>query len=619
MRAQPVVDRSPTHEVEAPAERPGPAGRFRPDRLAGAGIGLLFVIVTFVMAFPSIGKFTTATPGDYGDSFLYQYLVQWDVRAMFRGQGSLLDPTYFWPHHHTLLYSDTVLAVAPLNGLLAQLVGWPVAFNLIYVAGWVASLWATYGLARWCRASPPAAVLAGFVFTFAAVRLGHHGHFQLLFAFFIPLTLWVLLRFLAEPRWWYPPLIGLCGAAVFLNSGYIAVALFPSLVVVVVGWLAAARFRPGWKVYAGLPVAAAVTGVLIWPVLDGYQSLGRFLARDYNHEDAVVLKSFLAPATGSLLYGGLGRWADMPFEKRLFPGFVALGLAGLGTVALVRARRRRRGRAAPGSRRAEADLRRRGLVLVLVSTVPALLISFGRWTWVFGRKVTMPYSWIDGLPGFQTIRAFGRFTVVPLLAVALLAAVGFDRLVRGRRPVAVLTAAAVAGALMLVEYKAEVITSDRIDVARYAAVNRALADLPDAPVVELPMGKDLVWAFVEAPRMTLSAIDWKPRVNGYSGYPAPDYGRTVELMNSLDDGGPAKQEAMDEIDRLGVRYLVVRLAPPDETWDLPGQTYEDAGGAQAILRALPPERVVSVTREGEALLVRLSAPVPGRAPPASRP
>lgn len=621
MKTVPFLSRTPTPDVTERDKNEEPAGR---DWLVILGLTALFVVVTCVMAFPTVGRWSTATPGDYGDSYLYQYLLRWDVHALFGGGGPVFDPPFFWPHPRALLYSDTVLAIAPLVGALAVLVGWPIAFNLIYVGGWIASLVSTYVLARWVRASRAGAVLASFVFTFAAVRLGHHGHFQLLFAFFIPLTLWLLLRMLTEQRWWQAVAVGLCCTAVFLNAGYVAVALFPALAVVVVGWLVATRGKPGWRFFAVVGVAVAVAGVTSWPVLAAYGELGDFLGRAYNPEDAASLKSFLAPASGTLIYGWLERWADQSFERRLFPGGLAIVLAAVGIVALIMGRhepadsrrRRRRGRSRrPRSRSKRArptarepDLRRRGLILVLLSTIPALLLAFGKAQMVFGWRVPMPYSWVDTLTGFKTIRAFGRFGVVPLLAIAVLAAVGYDRLVRGRSARTAMAVAVVLGAVLLVEYKGEIIMSERIDTPRYTSVNYALAGLPDGPVVELPMGADNAWAFVEAPRMVLSTIDWNPRVGGYSGYPAPNYGRTVQLLNSLDDGGPASPDALDLLDEFGVRYIVVRLAPVDETWGMVGITYEDEGGAQTIVRSLPPERVEGVTREGAALLIRLTAP-----------
>ena len=69
------------------------------------------IYAALVMAFPSVARWRTATPGDYGDSYLYQYLLHWDVHRLFSRSGSVFDANFFWPHRDTLLYSDTVLAV----------------------------------------------------------------------------------------------------------------------------------------------------------------------------------------------------------------------------------------------------------------------------------------------------------------------------------------------------------------------------------------------------------------------------------------------------------------------------------------------------------------------------
>ena len=154
----------------------------------------------------------------------------------------------------------------------------------------------------------------------------------------------------------------------------------------------------------------------------------------------------------------------------------------------------------------------------------------------------------------------------------------------------------------------------RIDKPEFTAVNHALADLPHAAVLELPMGDswEPPWAYVEAPRLVLSSIDWRPRVNGYSGYEPPAYHYTIEMMNSLDDGGPATEEALGRLQHLRVGYIVIRTAPLDGDWSAKGVSYLDEEGAQRVIDALPPERIVSVSREGAAVLVQLQPPPPGR-------
>ena len=99
-----------------------------------------------------------ADPGDYGDAFLNRYLLQWDVHSLF--SRSVLSPTMFWPSHDVLAYSDPGLAIAPVAAVLRLFLSWTVIYNTIYLGCWVASQAFTYLLARWLRASRPAAVLA---------------------------------------------------------------------------------------------------------------------------------------------------------------------------------------------------------------------------------------------------------------------------------------------------------------------------------------------------------------------------------------------------------------------------------------------------------------------------
>ena len=210
------------------------------------------------MAFPSIGRWRTPLPGDYGDAFFSEWLVRWDVRGLLTRSQSVFKPNIFWPTPNTLAYSDTELAAAPVAAVLGAIVGWPGAYNVMYFAMWVVSEVSTYLLARWLKASRAGAVLAALVFSFAAVRLDHFGHFAMLFMGLAPLAVYLLLRFLEERRWWQAVAFGVTSAAVVLNVGYIAVVLFPALAVVVAGWLVATRLRPGRRFVAGLAVAGIV-------------------------------------------------------------------------------------------------------------------------------------------------------------------------------------------------------------------------------------------------------------------------------------------------------------------------------------------------------------------------
>lgn len=601
-----------------------PAPMRKQTAVRAAALGGLFLVVAVVMAFPSVTKWRTAIPGDYGDAFFSQWLLRWDVRGLLTRSHSVFHPNMFWPWHNTLVYSDTELAAAPVAAVLGPVFGWTVAYNLIYLGSWVASQVSTYLLARWLKASRAGAVLAAFVFSFAAVRIGHHGHFPMLFACLAPLVVLLLLQHLEEQKWWQAVALGCAGAAIFLNAGYVAVVLVPLLVVVAAGWFVAERGRPGGRFYLGLAAAGLTALAITLPVLRVYREEGDFLSRPYVQEQAVTPKNFLSPAIGSLMYGGLERTFQSEFENKLFPGFLAGALGVAGVAALIETRRRpSRSRLPDEPQPAAPDdpdrLRRRALLLVLIGTLPALILAFGKYQFVLGHKVPLPFTIVGKVPGFRSIRAFGRFTVIPLLGLALLAAVGYDRLVKGRQAAAKLGAAAVIAVVLLAEYKARIGMAPVVNRQSVTAVNHALARLPDGPVVELPMGdtRGPYWAYVEAPRLALTPIDWKPRVNGYSGYSPPDYEVSIDLFNGLAKGGPASPETLARLDELGVRYIVIRTAPVDPDLAGPGVAFEDDAAAARIVAALPPARVEGVSREGAALLVRLRPPT-NQVPP-SRP
>lgn len=580
------------------------------------GLGVLFAALTVGMTFRNPSRMSSHFPGNLGDNVLIEWIMQWNVHALINDPWNVFDPNIYWPTQNVLVYSDTLLAAAPVNFVLNGLFGWPLGFNLHYLINGVMSLVAAYLLARWFTRDTRASVLAAIVFSFAAVRLAHYGHFQLTYAWLVPMVLWLLLRFLTEresnPRawWWQAGGVGVAWSATFLNAGYLALALLPAMAIVAGGWLIAERGRPGRRFWAGVAVCGVVVAAICLPVVYKFTLEGDRLKRGFDPSAAAHPGDFLAPAMGSYLYGPLEDWADRSHENRLFPGLLAAGLGAVG--AVVAARRHRRGGSTPlaGPGAGEA-MRRRAIFLLSGGGLAAVVMALGEWQTVGGQRIFLPYAVISRLgPGFDSVRAFGRFTVVALAVLAVLVAVGFTHLVAGRGRIVGAAAATAVGALMLVEYAIPIEMVRRFDEPRHTAVNHALAALPPGPVVELPVGDahQFIWGFTEPPRMLLSTIDWRPRVNGYTGYFPPGYLTTVDLLNSLADPGPATPAALARLDDLGVRYIVIRTAAFAAHLAIPGVTYYTPEQAAEVVSSIPGERISAVDREGDALLLRLRPP-----------
>jgi hypothetical protein len=128
--------------------------------------------------------------------------------------------------------------------------------------------------------------------------------------------------------------------------------------------------------------------------------------------------------------------------------------------------------------------------------------------------------------------------------------------------------------------------------------------------VELPVAdiSDPRSPSIEAPRMVLSAVDWHPRVNGYSGFFPDGYGDVASQLNSLVNGGPASPDAVAVLRRLRIRYIVVRTAPltsQQPNLDRPGLGFYDPATAMGVAAALPRELVKGSRAIGDAFLIEL--------------
>ena len=161
------------------------------------------------------------------------------------------------------------------------------------------------------------------------------------------------------------------------------------------------------------------------------------------------------------------------------------------------------------------------------------------------------------LPGFDLIRVPSRLFVLTLLALAVLAAKGLDRLLAplaGRRRAA-------AGATVVVLLTAE-LAAFPLETRPYTldlpAIDRELAARPRPfTVVELPVADPAnatQSARLHSHYMLHSMAHWQPMVNGYSGIIPPRHERLFRILTAFPDTA-----SLRELESLGV---TLRRRPP---------------------------------------------------------
>jgi hypothetical protein len=134
-------------------------------------VGLLFVLLTLVLAAPlTLSPATRALPLS-ADTRLFLWTISWDVHALLHQPLAIFDANIFFPEPRTLAYSEHLIGSALLGAPALLATGNPVlALNVIVLLSCILSGLGAWYLARRLDVSALPAVAAGVVFAFGPAR-----------------------------------------------------------------------------------------------------------------------------------------------------------------------------------------------------------------------------------------------------------------------------------------------------------------------------------------------------------------------------------------------------------------------------------------------------------------
>jgi len=348
-----------------------------------------------------------SAPGQDLEAIFYHW-HEFGFRELRRGNLALWNPhiycgaPFFAGFQPGLLYPPNWLNLV-MPTPLAINVG--VAFHFVMAGLWT-YLWAAYR-----RLSPAACVLAGLVFMFCGPHFlqVYRGHLPNLRTIaWAPLIFLVVDRVFAtrDARW---VLLGSAAVALQILSGQVQQTAYTALIVVIYVVLCALRSsRRIASVASVLAVYLAGAALAAVQILSGVAAASDSIRARLPFE---IARTFAFPPENlatTVLPGIFGDMIDLPYwgrwtlsETSLFIGVAPLVLTLYG--------------AASGSR----DIRRFSVPMAAV----ALVLAFGAYTPLF--RVLYDY-----VPFFASFRGTTKFTFLAAMFVALLAAIGFDRLLR---------------------------------------------------------------------------------------------------------------------------------------------------------------------------------------------
>jgi len=470
--------------------------------------GLFFLSLAILNTYPlaaAPGSFI----GEHGDSYFSVWRLAWIAHQLWQRPGQLFNGNIFYPEKATLAYSDAILlpaiVVSPLHWLGVDPI---VAYNLVLIAAFTLNGVAAYSLVRYLTGSMAAGLLGGAIFAFSPHRFDHFDHLEMQFAFWIP---WAVLA-------WHKAIgrdevRGYLRVAALVSAQVLSCIYYGVFLITWLGVLAAFNFwrTPSRIVRAGalmLVPALLVLAVYSIPYLQNRQKVGDRRSRDVQVYSATFSDFLSAPSTNQL-YG----WSyslGSP-ERHLFPGLVTVGLLVVGLWPPIS----------------------RTVVLHLVGLIVALELTFGFNAHVY----KLLYDWV--LP-FRGLRVPARAYVLVLLGVAVIAGVGFSRLIASLRSVtrAPRVWGAAIPAIVLAMVVAEYFTMPRLrDVDRDVPIWYSwLEQQDDAVIFEWPVTVPWrLYEMVDLSYMARSTIHWRPMLNGYSGFYPDSYLRLLVEMRSFPD------------------------------------------------------------------------------------
>jgi hypothetical protein len=469
------------------------------------------LVAVAAMSWPLVADLAGHGVTDRPDGRLNAWILAWDVHALLREPWRLFQAPIFHPLPDALAFSENLLLPAALSAP-ALLVAGPVAgYNVALLLSLVVSGLGAQLLVRRASGDRWAAFVGGVLFAAGAHRWIRLAHLHAQVTLFLPFALLALDRFHERRTWRRALLVGALLGLQGLSSVYLgAITALALGVAIAVGTGTAFRGRDLVKLAAAFALAAA----MVAPVARPYLRMRAHQGVEFTLADvalyATTPESYAA--SGTRLLGPLTQRHLDPERVRdaLFPGFtmLILGIAGL-------ARAPRRFRA-----------------VAVAASAAAIVFSLGPETGVY-RVLHENVVLVRG------IRALSRFSLIPVLALSVLAGLALAR--RGRLSVVALAAFAVESTLAPIRYA---------PAPPWPAVAGFLRGREGA-VAYLPLGER------DTEVMLDGVAHFRPLLNGDSGFMPRPYSRAMELLQP-----PLGEEALRFLRGAGVRDVVSRMELP---------------------------------------------------------
>jgi len=509
-----------------------------------AGFGAVYLAACRIMLAPIVnfGQLRTASYG--GDARAFIWVLAWDNHVVLDRVPSLFDANKLFPLRNALAYGEHLFSISLFTLPIYAVTRNPVlAYNLVWILAYVLTAAAVHLLAYRYTRDHLAAMTAALAFTFCFFRMHHgHGHLNLIWCFWIPLSFVAIDRWVERPNWFR---LGVWTAILVLQ----ALAAWYQAVLIVVAdaiflvWLFAAerRMPPLRQVLVHGLVGAVAAFAFVWPFARYYFIL-HSEPPSYAAAASADLAGWFVPPENTwmgqwlLAHGVKGpRW--IWGELTVYLGWITVGLGVAGAIIALRSR--------------DPLTRRSRFFIVLCAIAAVLAVGPSQSEVASGSFGWSPFGILSHVPGLSLFRIPARYTELMNLALALLAATACAALHRRfRRAGRAVTIALTV--LLLAEFYVVKFPGGEPQPFPVPPVYKYVATLPPGAVLSLPdYARTDLW-FLEADYQYFSTAHWHPAVNGDAREFPPQFVDAADRMKRFPD-----PDAAETMRTTGVKYVVL--------------------------------------------------------------
>ena len=480
-------------------------------------VGALFCVLAVVSTWPlaTAGRL----PGGNNDLFQNAWnLWHWHDSLAVEGRSPYSTDRLFGGSETSLAFHTHSEANALLSLPLTALGGPAAALSILTLLGFALAGYGGWVLARELGADGSSALLAGIVLALFPQHFEQSlEHLNLASYGAMPLFLAGIVRGTrhGSTSGWLLAAVGCALNALF--AWHNALMILPGAIGLFAFEFVQTRASRG-RVLRGALLAGAATLLVVlpcaWPKLREILAGASYFQKP-PVDRGVDLAFFIIPSLQHPLWGPVMTplyEAHRNYRAVGFTAYLGLGVLSMATIPWLVRRKPAHGQRLPG---------RSTALFWLGFAAVYLLLSLGSELRVLGNRtgVPLPFAWLETLPLASTLRVANRFIVPAMLALAVLAALGLQRLRAGsRRPVAWLLGAAL---LVLLDFQ-------WVPYPLRPAPNppwiTATSTLPDGTLLNIPGG----YRARAAEDMWLQTLHGRPIVGGYVSCTPPNASALLE-------------------------------------------------------------------------------------------